>query len=65
MMIALGMNSEKDPPPYLEKLIKVGIPTYYHDETFYGINTKVPSNYNLQKWVEIGVDSKMIDRTSS
>ena len=32
-----------------------------HDETFYGINTKVPSNYNLQKWIEIGVDSKMID----
>lgn len=28
LMIALGMDSEKDPPPYLEKLIKVGIPAY-------------------------------------
>ena len=70
---SLGMKSEKEAPPYLSKLIKVGIPNYCksieenkliildRDATFYGINTKVPKSFDKESWIEAGVKPNLID----
>jgi len=62
---ALGMNSERDAPPYISNLSKIELPSYYRAETFYGINTPVPQNYNLESWENAGIKPQFLPSGSS
>jgi len=62
---ALGMKSEKDAPPYISKLSQIELPSYYRGETFYGINTPVPQDYNLESWKNAGIKPQFLPGAAS
>lgn len=64
LSLALGMKSNKFPPPFFNRFNENGVPNYYKNkgQKIIGINEYLPDDYDYKIWKKTNTDKEFLKR---